>query len=171
MKWILSSRALGATTLVTLGLLFATSNAQADTYSVGFTCDVGACLYLPTAPNVTFPAPTTLDITLDTLSWSFTLASPDQPTDAYRWIFNVGNCPSAGICYNQVQVLDNTTGLYPLDVELGPVPLDTFPQFTQYQGNIDFSAVTTPEPITLSLFGAGLLGLGALRRRKARKEI
>jgi hypothetical protein len=27
-----------------------------------------------------------------------------------------------------------------------------------------------PEPLTLSLFGAGLLGLGALRRRKARKK-
>jgi hypothetical protein len=34
--------------------------------------------------------------------------------------------------------------------------------------NIDYSAV--PEPLTLSLFGAGLLGLGALRRRKARKQ-
>src|SRR5262249_35089176 len=33
-------------------------------------------------------------------------------------------------------------------------------------GNID---MTIPEPITLSLFGAGLAGAGALRRRKAKK--
>jgi hypothetical protein len=31
--------------------------------------------------------------------------------------------------------------------------------------NVD-RIVTTPEPLTLSLFGAGLAGLGALRRRR-----
>jgi hypothetical protein len=34
-------------------------------------------------------------------------------------------------------------------------------------GNVDIVAV--PEPLTLSLFGAGLLGAGALRRRRSKK--
>jgi len=39
--------------------------------------------------------------------------------------------------------------------------------FAQVQSDID--AVTVPEPLTLSLFGSGLVGLGALRRRKTAK--
>ncbi len=36
-------------------------------------------------------------------------------------------------------------------------------------GSIDVKGITVPEPITLSLFGAGLAGAAAIRRRKAKK--
>jgi hypothetical protein len=36
-------------------------------------------------------------------------------------------------------------------------------------GSIGGQCVPVPEPMTILIFGAGLLGLGALRRRKARK--
>jgi hypothetical protein len=49
---------------------------------------------------------------------------------------------------------------------------------TSFNGNdftlddISFEAAKTgvPEPLTLALFGGGLAGMGALRRRKARKS-
>jgi hypothetical protein len=37
--------------------------------------------------------------------------------------------------------------------------------------NFDPAAVAVPEPLTLSLFAAGLVGAGALRRRKKAKEV
>jgi hypothetical protein len=36
-------------------------------------------------------------------------------------------------------------------------------------GTLSFLAVPVPEPVTLSMFGAGLVGAAALRRRKAKK--
>ncbi len=36
-------------------------------------------------------------------------------------------------------------------------------------GNINMLAVPVPEPLTISLFGAGLVGAGALRRRRSKK--
>jgi hypothetical protein len=52
-----------------------------------------------------------------------------------------------GLCY--VAGCNTTSGFYPLT---------------------SFSENEVPEPLTLSLFGAGLLGLGALRRRKSPKD-
>jgi len=36
-------------------------------------------------------------------------------------------------------------------------------------GNVNMLAIPVPEPVTLSVFGAGLVGAAALRRRKAKK--
>jgi hypothetical protein len=58
--------------------------------------------------------------------------------------FTPGGAPASDVVVDKVYIIDSTQG--------GGTPIGT-----------------VPEPLTLSLFGAGLAGLGAIRRRKASK--
>lgn len=51
-------------------------------------------------------------------------------------------------------------------VNFGPTPTDQGDLIINNTTSLVFQATGVPEPLTLALFGAGLAGIGALRRRK-----
>jgi hypothetical protein len=136
-----------------LFIAVAAPNAHANTlYAATFTCQA-PCGSLPTAPNVLFPAPATIDVTYDLTPFSITLALGDKPTDTYDWMAY----ESSGVPVD-FEIVDTTTG----DMESmgvmskSPVQSD--------EGTLTF---TTPEPssVGLMLIGIGLLGLMLMRKR------
>jgi hypothetical protein len=86
--------------------------------------------------------------------------------------FNGQNTPNTGETFNQF-VLDNGSAFISfitLDLDAGfyAVPQELLVSSFTVNSEVDVAAATTPvpEPITLSLFGAGLAGAVAMRRRK-----
>jgi hypothetical protein len=68
-------------------LLFAAlgaPNAYAQTYSPIFTC-TGICGSLPTATDVSFPSPTSITVTWESMIYTLALPSPDQANNYYVW--------------------------------------------------------------------------------------
>jgi len=83
-----SLKTLGAVVGLVFALSFAAQNAHGDTFTPVFNttgCLGGPCL-LPTAPDVTFPSPTTMTVTLFGLSESVIIPSGFPPGDTYTWI-------------------------------------------------------------------------------------
>ena len=148
----------------TLTVLFVTigaPGAHADTYAATFTC-TGLCAFLPTAPEVSFPAPTTIDVTWDATLFPINLSSGplgiDQFSDAYTWAAIAGNPASPGEAFFAIQ--DLSTGDFVVGTAslTSPVPLSD-------QGSLTFAPVATPEPssVALMLVGIGFLLVVRLR--------
>ena len=81
-------RTLGAVACLVFALSFAANNAHADTFTPVFNttgCLAGPCP-LPTAPEVTFPSPTTMTVTLFGLSELVIIPTGFPPGDTYTWI-------------------------------------------------------------------------------------
>jgi hypothetical protein len=143
----------------TLIVLFVTINApsaHADTYAATFTC-AGTCAFLPTASDVSFPAPTTIDVTWDATLFPINLSSGslgvDQFNDVYTWQGIAGNPAFPGEAFFAIQ--DVSTGDFMVDTASLTGLVTLLPD----QGSLTFSPVTTPEPssVALMLIGVGLV--------------
>ena len=137
-------------------LCFTAPNAHADSYTATFTCN-GTCASLPTATDVSFPAPFTIDITAFGATTVIVSGSGDLPGDTYTWHACDGcnGSFSAGFA-------DLTTG----DVE--GLNSATCSQFaTCESGSLTFAAVATPEPSSLALILSGVGMVFAMRKRSS----
>ena len=155
-----------------LSAMISAPNARADSYAATFTCYPGPPLQgpfsgcplgtVPTAPDVLFPAPTTIDVTIGAsvvgTIFDVSLANGDSPTDSYSYYFGFGGPnPGPGPVYvGSLTVQDLTTGLSSTTTEPMQVDTDNF-----YGGTLSFSpaSAATPEPAPLILMalGAGLI--------------
>jgi hypothetical protein len=148
-----------------IGLLFALSlagnNAQADTFTPVFNttgCLAGPCL-LPTAPEVTFPSPTTMTVTLFGLSESVIIPSGFPPGDTYTWIatrLTIKSTPPFLIF--EYGDLTNGNASRPFTCESST---------DRSCGQLTFVpvATATPEPTSLALVLSGIGLLFAMRKR------
>lgn len=131
-------------------LLFAAigvPNAHAD--SVIFTCS-GTCTFLPTAPDVSFPAPVTIDVTYDSTLFVIALATGDSPSNSYGWMaYESGGSPV------DFEIDDVTTG----DVESVGV-MSMSPTLAE-EGQLTF----VPEPSSFALMLVGVGIVFAMRNR------
>lgn len=145
----------GAVLGLTFALFFAAPYAQADSYPATFTCS-GTCISTPTAPEVTFSTPTTIDVTWNSFVFTIALAAPDASGDTYNWNAIPNNTRGEAV----FNINDITTGL-----ESQGVVLSSLASGTEDSGNLTFSAVaaaTEPSSVALLLIGIGF----ALAMRK-----
>jgi len=125
-------------------------NAHADSFTATFTCS-GTCVGgLPTAPDVSFPAPV-VDVTWNDNTFPLTLPSSDLPTDSYVWDAH------AFLGFNgeldmEFGIMDITTGM---NTALSIMASGFFADLEG--GPLAFAAVATPEPSSYALM---LLGVG-----------
>lgn len=140
-------------------------NAHADSYTPTFTCAgfTDNCYGQgpATAPNVTFPGPTNLDLTYDSDTFNLTLPVVDAATDAYRW--GIDGLISENGFSDQVVISDLTTG------QIVDATFDNYGHFiTNVGGALTFSpanaATPEPAPAMLMLLGIGLIFLLVRKR-------
>ena len=156
-----SLKTLGAVVGLVFALSFAAQNAHADTFTPVFNatgCLGGPCL-LPTAPDVTFPSPTTMTVTLFGLSDLVIIPSGFLPGDTYTWIANrltVHSTPPFLI----FDYGDLTNGNLSEPLTCQSTQDRTCGQFT-------FAPVgtVTPEPTSLALILSGVGLVFAMRKR------
>jgi hypothetical protein len=151
---------------IILSVLFVaivTPNVHADTFTPTFTC-TGTCLFLPTAPNVSFPAPVTMDVKWFNIIFPVTLGgggggtTPAFPTDHYTWYITAVNPPVYD--YYNFTIYDSTSSVIQ-SITL----IHTNPTIITDNGVLTFDPVATPEPSSLALMLAGL-GMLVLVMRK-----
>jgi hypothetical protein len=105
----------------------------------------------PTAPDVSFPSPTTITETWDGFALTFTLAAPDSPKDMYMFA-NVAGLDSSSTYFYLFEIFDltngNISGLFAQDQSLPTAKIADF-------GTVSF----TPEPSTwiYAITGVGFL--------------
>ena len=142
-----------------LFVVIGTPNAHATPYKVTFTC-AGFCAGgTPTAPDVSFPSPTTITETWDGFTLTFTLAAPDSPQDMYIFANAAGPEPNSPSTYFYLfEIIDltngNGSGLFAQDQSLPTAAITDF-------GTVSF----TPEPSTwiYAITGVGFLLLIKLK--------
>jgi PEP-CTERM motif len=154
--------------LAVLGVAIGAPNALAESFTPTFTC-TGTCSSTPTAPDVVFPQPTTLQPT-----WFSTLLPPipflpsgQLPADKYVWsaavLCNALTCLGF---FGFTDVTNNTINSSNFQV-LCPC---AFPLAGADSGTLSFAAVSTPVPepgtADLMLMGIGLLLLVLVMRRR-----
>jgi hypothetical protein len=164
--------------LAVLCVATSTPKAHADTlYTPVFTCDK-PCSSLPTAPNVSFPSPTTITVTWHGLVFPIALLAPFKPTDSggILWFAswpvipppNPGchAAPSPSVCDASFLIRDFialSNSSYVLHNLPPPGPLSTV---FQDSGTLSFTFVPEPSSVALMLAGIGFL-LVLMRKRLA----
>lgn len=148
--------------IVLLFVVIGTPNAYATSYTATFTC-AGSCVGgTPTAPDVSFPSPTTITESWDGFTATFALSAPDLPSDMYLF-FNDAFPDSATTFTYTLQILDTTDGTPP-DGVFATGQLGTSQSVGAFDsGTLSFSAGSggTPEPATwiYAITAVGFLGL------------
>lgn len=148
--------------LIVLFAAIGAPNARADSFAASFTCTSITCGILPTASDVSFPTPTTINITFaGEVSISFDLPSADSFHDSYSW---------AEVAVSSATPLftiwDHTTGT----IQSTLLPLCTVCGITYSppeSGALAFTAVpvVTPEPSSVALILAGVGLVFVMRKR------
>jgi hypothetical protein len=150
---------------IVLALLIVASApvAHADTFAPTFTCT--PCVNpttAPTAPDVTFPSPTMLDIDLDGLLFAITLPSGSLPGDKYNWSASTTCSLITFLCNVGFFIVDQTQNTQPGDT-VDNLPFSTF---VLASGELTFTSVAAaPEPSSLALIPLGLGALLVMRKR------
>jgi hypothetical protein len=141
-----------------LFVVIGTPNAHATPYKVTFTCAGGFCAGgTPTAPDVSFPSPTTITETWDGFTSTFALSAPDSPKDMYIFA-NVAGLDSTSTYFYLFNIIDltngNLDGMFAEDQSLPTAMIADF-------GTVSF----TPEPSTwiYAITGVGFLLLIKLK--------
>ncbi len=149
--------------LAVLAVLFVAigaPNAHADTFPATFTC-TGTCVSVPTAPDVSFPSPTTLTENWNTFTFAVGLLSGSAPSDAYIWQNQLAPVPTIpGTLSVSFLIFDTTRGStsgagFFVASALSP-QLDS--------GVLSFAV---PEPSSVALMLAGIGFLRVMRKRFA----
>jgi hypothetical protein len=132
--------------------------------------------YTTDGTNLTLLGTDNVIITTTSNQFSTTgLTDAQLQTDA-DYINICGN--SSNICGTSIEAYESTEvasyfpSLFELDGTYDVDPMITITSASLILGDGaigDLPPIATPEPLTLSLFGAGLAGAAALRRRKAKK--
>jgi hypothetical protein len=153
-------RSLGGVLCLAFALSFAAPNAQADSFTPVFntsTCfnRLGPCP-LPIAPDVTFPSPTTIDVTFAGLSQVVAIPSGDAPGDTYSWIAYA--FPATQFISFTLVDTTNGEGFYVCGGSSG--------ESNNSCGQLTFTVATaTPEPSSLAFMLSGVGLVFAMRRR------
>lgn len=139
-------------------------NAHADLFHPTFTCTGTCSVAPPTAPNVSFPSPTSITETwfvigVFTAPISLTLPATDSPADIYQW--QNTNDILATPPFITLKITDLNNGVVTSVTETFNV---SFARFTD-SGNLTFTPVPEPGTVSLMLLGIGLVA--AMRKRIA----
>jgi PEP-CTERM motif len=155
-------------TMLILSAAIGAPCARADTlYAPTFTCNPTiTCTSVATAPNVSFPSPTSIVPTWDGITFpALSLIAPFSPTDAYEWdalVFThtIGQPTPRDAIFS---IVDLTQGNV-VSIRVNSVPN---PITGADSGPLTFAPIATPEPsaYVLMLSGIGFLFL-LVRRRK-----
>jgi hypothetical protein len=132
-------------------------NARADSYTATFACSGPCAGGTPTAPDVSFPGPTSITETWDGLVATFFLPSQFNPTDTYVWCFTLAtlqnNCGGLTI-FKPLVIVDTT-------LNIGDIPVSVSGSITTgflaASGSLTFAAVPEPSFLALMLAGVGLV--------------
>ena len=156
-----SFKTLGATVGLVFALSFAAHNAHADTFTPVFDttgCLAGPCL-LPTAPEVTFPSPTTMTVNLFGVSELVIIPSGFLPGDTYTWVANrltIHSTPPF-LIFDYGDLTNGNAS--------GPITCQSTPDLSCGQFTFAPVATTTPEPTSLALVLSGVGLVFAMRKR------
>ena len=153
-------------------LCFVAPNAHADSFTPTFiplSCQ-GACLPAPTAPDVSFPSPTTMTVTWNGFVFLFPVPAPASPTDHFDWTMDWHNTDVTCLSSCVGEVIASLAGSAPFSESVtlpnvaSPGPLSSV---IRDSGQLFFAPVVgTPEPSSLALMLAAIgLGLVVMRKR------
>jgi hypothetical protein len=146
-------------------------NVRADTLIATFTCNPG-CVSFPSAPNVTFPAPTVINVIWDAHLFTLPLPSAALPTDTYSWngLVEPDVNGNAFWVFGITDVTHSAGSVGEGESPVVPIPCNS-PGISctiNDSGTLAFSsAVVTPEPSSLALMLVGVGLVLVMRKRIA----
>jgi hypothetical protein len=154
-------KTLGAVLCLVFALCFSAPNAYGDSFTPIFTTSTcsGICA-LPTAADVTFPSPTSINVTFAGLTQFVSIPAGDASGDIYTW--NAAAIPAGGNLGFFLGDLTNGTGFNTFSCGGG-----TINGLVLSCGTLTFTPVATPEPSSLALMLSGVGLVFALRKRSA----